>query len=315
MHNALIVNRVLPILILLGLGAWCRRTQFVTDRVIDGLKKVAVNMALPAAMFISFLEIEFEIAYLYVFIVILGACLVLFGLGFLIRRAFKVSHPYFPFLITGFEYGMLGVSLFGSAYGLEKLGYIAVVDLGHEIFIWFIFLAALMVKRDSLETPGQLLKVFFRSPVVLGILAGIGLNVLRAQVLMQDGLVTGGIMTTLRFLSNLTIPLILLAVGYDIKLDMAGVKEALPTVAIRLVLTLPLAFVLSSVVLSGLLKLDPPFIIATVVLMILPPSYLIPLYIPPEKEEERRYVNNTLILSTIISIVLFAVYFVLYPQI
>ena len=52
----------------------------------------------------------------------------------------------------------MGVSLFRSAYGLEKLGYIAVVDLGHEIFIWVIFLAALMVKRDSLETPGQLLE-------------------------------------------------------------------------------------------------------------------------------------------------------------
>ena len=56
------------------------------------------------------------------------------------------------------EWRMMGVSLFRSAYGLEKLGYIAVVDLGHEIFIWFIFLAALMVKRDSLETPGQLLE-------------------------------------------------------------------------------------------------------------------------------------------------------------
>jgi predicted permease len=315
MHSALIVNRVLPILILLGLGVWCRRTQFITDQVIDGLKKLAVNMALPAAMFISFLEVAFEIAYLYVFIAMLAACLVLFGLGFLIRRTFNVSHPYFPFLITGFEYGMLGVSLFGSAYGLEKLGYIAVVDLGHEIFIWFIFLAALMVKRDSLETPGQLLKVFFRSPVVLGILSGIGLNVLGAQALMQEGLVTGGIMATLRFLSNLTVPLILLAVGYDIKLDMAGVKEALPTVAIRLGLILPLIFVLSSIVFGGMLKLAQPFIIATVVLMILPPSFLIPLYIPPEMEEERRYVNNTLILSTVISIVMFAVYFVLNPQI
>ena len=52
----------------------------------------------------------------------------------------KLDILIFHILITGFEYGMLAISLFGAAYGLDKIGYIAIVDLGHEIFIWFVFL-------------------------------------------------------------------------------------------------------------------------------------------------------------------------------
>ena len=70
-----------------------------------------------------------------------------------LRRRLNVPHPYFPFLMTGFEYGMLGVSLFGSAYGLENIGYIAVADLGHELFIWFVFLALLLMTREG--TPAR----------------------------------------------------------------------------------------------------------------------------------------------------------------
>jgi hypothetical protein len=69
--------------------------------------------------------------------------------------------------MTGFESGMLGISLFGSAYGLSQVGYFAVVDLGHELFIWFFFLALLLAKRDGIRSPGRLFGAFIRSPVII----------------------------------------------------------------------------------------------------------------------------------------------------
>ena len=43
--------------------------------------------------------------------------------------------------------------MFASAYGLQNIGYIAVIDLGHEIFIWFVFLALLLILPPPFIVP------------------------------------------------------------------------------------------------------------------------------------------------------------------
>jgi hypothetical protein len=47
--------------------------------------------------------------------------------------------------------------------------------------------------------------------------------------------------------------------------------------------------------------------------MMMPPPFIIPLFMRKDDTNERRYVNNTLALYTLISIVIFAIYFVLNP--
>jgi predicted permease len=249
-----------------------------------------------------------------VFVLVFVLCVALYGLGRVLQRERDIQREYFPFLMTGFEYGMLGVSLFGSAYGLENIGYIAVVDLGHEIFIWFVFLALLLMKRDGLQDAQQLLSAFLKSPVIIGIVAGIVLNIAGAQTFLYEQPVTGGIMAALEFLSHLTIPLILIIVGYGIKLDRYGINEAALVIAVRLVILIPLALILNRVVIRGLLDLERPFEIALFTLLILPPPFIIPLYMRPGAGEERRYINTVLTLYTVVSIVIYAVYFIFNPH-
>jgi len=215
--------------------------------------------------------------------------------------------------MTGFEYGMLGISLFGSVYGLENIGYIAVVDLGHEIFIWFVFLALLLKEREGIQSSGQLVKTFFRSPVVIGILLGIVLNVVRVQQFLYDFPITAGVMTTLQYLANLTIPLILIIIGYGIKFDRYGVREASTVIVTRLAILIPLALIVNIFLVRGLLQLGKPFEIALFTLFILPPPFIIPLYIRPDLTDEKRYVNNVLTIYTVVSIGIFTVYLVLNP--
>jgi len=305
------INRVLPILILIALGHWIRRRNFLAETTVEDLKKIAVNLALPAVLFTSFLQIELKSAYLVIFGVVFALCLALFWLGRFLKRQLHVQHTYFPFLITGFEYGMLGVSLFGSAYGLENIGYIAVVDLGHEIFIWFVFLALLLMKRDNLRDPGQLVQAFFKSPVIVAILAGIILNLAGVQEALDRLPVTGALMSTLQFLGNLTIPLILIIVGYGIKLDRQGVRDALGVILIRLVILIPLALVLNVFLIRNLLHLERPFEDALFTLFILPPPFIVPLYARPEMIEEKRYINNVLTVYTVVSVAIYTVYLII----
>ncbi len=302
-----VFSRLVPVLLLLALGYWLRRRHFVTETTIEQLKKLVVNLTLPAVLFNTFLKMELQLAYLAVFGLMFLLCMALLGLGHLLKPHLGADHPYFPFLLTGFEYGMLGVGLFGTAYGLDQLGYIAVVDLGHELFIWFVFLGFLLVKRDGIREPRRLLRAFATSPVILGILAGLVFNVTGAHRWLTDFFLTAALLATLEQLGSITGPLVLLVIGYGIALDRKGVRAAWPIVAIRLGLLIPLALLLNAVVLDGLLNLAPPFQAALFTLLILPPPFIIPLYMP-DLPDERRYVNNVLTLHTVVSIAVFTLY-------
>lgn len=308
-----IINQVLPILLLVILGYILRRRNFISENSINDIKKLVVNLALPAVLFLSFLQVDLEIKFLFFIVLTFSLCVILYWLGKLLAPRFGGGHEYFPFLMTGFEYGMLGISLYGSAYGLDKIGYIAIVDLGQELFIWFIFLALLLKKRDGIQNNRVLLASFLKSPVIIAILGGILVNLLGLADLLYRLPLTGGVMTALEYLGNLTVPLILLIVGYGIQFDRSGMGEAISVTGLRLVLLLPLAIILSAFVVQQLLGLNEYFQAAIFTLLILPPPFIIPLYMRPESSSEKRYVNNVLTIYTIFTILLFSTYFLLNP--
>lgn len=309
-----IINRVLPILLLLSLGYWIRSRKFLNPATIEDLRKFVVNITLPAVLFISFLAIELKSAYFVIFGFTFLLCILLFFYGKWIKNRLQINHEYFPFLTTGFEYGMLGISLFGSAYGLSKIGYIAIVDLGHEIFIWFVFLPMLLMKRDGSQSLVGIARSFLTSPVVMAILASLILNVLGMGSLLYEMPVTGAFMTTLEFLATLTIPLILVIVGYGIQFDRRGLRDSLQIVVLRFSLLIPLAYVVNIFLIRELLQLDAFFEAAIFTLLILPPPFIVPLYARKELEvTEKQYINNVLMVHTVISIAVYIVYFALNP--
>lgn len=52
--------RAIPRRVMLGLGKLCRARQLLTCEGVNALKKVAVNIALPAVMFSAFADAEEE---------------------------------------------------------------------------------------------------------------------------------------------------------------------------------------------------------------------------------------------------------------
>lgn len=311
-----ILNQVLPILILISLGYWTRYQNFLGETTVEELRKIVVTLALPAVLFISFLNVELKSAYFVIFGFTFSLCILLFLLGTFIKRQLNIQYAYFPYLTTGFEYGMLGISLFGAAYGIDRIGYIAVADLGHEIFIWFVFLPLLLIKRDGVQNVKEVAKSFLSAPVVIAILAGILFNILGMQALLYQWPITGALMTVFEFLGNLTVPLILIIVGYGIKINRAGWGDTLLIPIIRLGILIPLALILNIYVIRGLLQLAPLFETALFTLLILPPPFIIPLYTGSNLGiAEKQYINNVLTIHTIISVVVFIIYFVINPLI
>ena len=81
----------------------------------------------------------------------------------------------------------------------------------------------------------------------------------------------------------------------------------------RLVVLLPLALFMSLVVVRGRLGLDPAFEAAIFTFLVLPPPYIVPLFMRKDQVDDRVYANNVLSVYTVISLAIFIVYFALNP--
>ncbi|MCE1236676.1 MAG: hypothetical protein LWW93_09995 [Hyphomicrobiales bacterium] len=305
-----LLPRILPIFLLLALGWGLRVGRLVDEATGDALKLLVVRIVLPAVLFLSFVDLDLRREYLLVVALVFAICLVGLFLGPLLLRLGGVERPWARFLMTGYEYGMLGIGLFAGAFGLAAVPTIAVVALGHELFIWFVFFGLLLASREEKPSLGATLARFAKNPVILAIAAGVGLDLLGVHAADLDRIPgLDAVMATLRMLAPLTAPLILIVVGHGFHLEKGAFGEVAKVVALRLALQLPLAGVAAWGVLGWGLGLEPRFSVALFTLMILPPPFIVPLFMPqgPATADERRFVHRVLTAHTAVSLAIFAV--------
>ena len=310
----LIFNRIAPIILLLLIGKLLNKRAFLTPETINEMKKLVVNLALPAILFMSFLTMEIETAYFWFIPLLILIGITLYLIGLLLHKRLSVTNEYFPFLITGFEYGMIGVSLFSAAYGINQLGKIAIIDFGQELFVWFIYMALLTKKREGSTDLKGLIKMFITSPVILSIISGITLNLLGVPELLSQAIFLQGIISTIELVGSLTVPLILIVVGFGIQLDRNEFAYSLRVILIRLGILIPLALLVNRFLISGWLGLDSGFRAAFFTLMILPPPFILTLFMDQRLTEERHRIDNTLTLHTLASIAIFIIYYAFNPM-
>jgi len=312
-----VVNQALPIFLLIGVGMLLRRIGLLPGAAIDALKMLVVRLVLPAVLFPSFMDMELRPDFAWVFVLVFAVCVGGWFAGRIVVRALGIRRRYAPFLMTGYEYGMLGISLFAGAYGLQAVGVIAVVALGHEIFIWFVFFTLLMIERDGRAGVVDTARGFLTNPVIVAILGGIALNLFGVHTGDLNPLpVVGAFMKTLAFLAPLTVPLILIIVGHGMVFEREGLGEALRLTAARLVLQGAVAFVAAVGVLGGLLGLDARYQLALVTLMILPPPFIVPLFMAdtPDTVDERAFTHKVLTIHTAASLIVFTGLLVAFPS-
>jgi hypothetical protein len=100
----------------------------------------------------------------------------------------------------------------------------------------------------------------------------------------------------------LTMPLICFVIGADIELDRKNVAFALRLVVGRIVTLGLLAFVVGYLFAVRLLGLPPIYGFAVLVLFMLPPPFVIPVFMPKGDEAEGKRIATTLSLHSLASI-------------
>jgi hypothetical protein len=209
------------------------------------------------------------------------------------------SKAYSGGYFTGFEFGMIGVGLFGAIWGMDKLPVIMLVGFGHELFIWFVYVPLISVKGKGHFDFIHTIKEFIKTPTIMGIILGIIFNVLGIYEGFGETLIGSSIYTTLNFLAPLTSPLILMVIGYSMTFKHLDWKEAGIYIVSRWLVVLGLGVPLLYVILAIIPEIDPLFVQAFFAFILLPAPYILPLFIKEEKEAA--FFSQLLVYSTLTS--------------
>ncbi len=304
---AAVLTKLLPILLLMLTGYVFRHTGFVTEQVMEGLKKLAVNFTLPVVIFLSLLEPELQAAYLPLVLSVFLISCVLLVVGRLIIRCLGWQNKYAGLLFTGYENGMLGYGTFAAVFGQELIYPIVILDIGQTLFFALIFTTYMRslnreLNEITLKSAG---KACLTNPYLLVSVAAILMNVAGLSGAVHAQPIEQGILEALQMLGGLTTPLMCLAIGYGIRLRKRYLPKALIVVALRLLLLGGIALLFNFFIVRNLLGSDSLFTPAVYTMFLLPPFFVGALLIRPDETESREFALSVISLHTIASMVLF----------
>ncbi len=299
-----VISTALPVFVALGMGMFCRSSGFLNRGSVDTLKKVVINLTLPFALFASFATASYSLSAVILPAVIFTACCAMLALGFLWVKVSKSGSKTAPFVASGFEAGMLGFSLFALLFPDKSIATFAMITLGQEIFVFTVYKMLLTGK----SSPKAILNDILTSPTLIAVILGLVVGASGLYDLLRGWGISRVIESVTGFISAPTATIILLAVGYDLVFKEINWKKTGGLVAMRLVIAggmLGLLTLLNRTVLGGMM-----FEGALVVLFILPPPYIIPIF--SKEEAEQVHISSALSVLTLITMLLFALCSVLY---
>ncbi len=296
-----VLEMVLPVVIMILLGYLCRTKGLVSREGLGGIKSVISNITLPVVLFQAFYTTEYSLKSLLCFAVIFLSCCLALGSGHLLNR-FVPDSRLMPYLLSGFEVGMLGYALYGLLAGTDKISYMASVDLGQVIFVYTIYLTLLKHAAGQKTDLKGILLSMVKNPAFQGVAAGILVGVTGLGRLIAGSFVGGIFHETIEMITLPTSGMILIIVGYELSLQKEVIVPVCKTIAFR-ILVMSILLAISAFVLFHILPFDKNLFMAMVLLFSLPAPFIIPLY--ADVDSEGIYISTTLSMHTLVTILIF----------
>ena len=298
-----VLETALPVFIMLAMGMVFRQKNFISREGVDTLKKVVVNLTLPFALFSAFATAEYNLSAVVIPGVMYVALGIMLAIGYLVAKVQPSASKLAPFVSACFEAGMLGLPLFALLFPNENLSHFAILMLGHDLFVFTLY-KTLLVGKTS---PKTIVKDMLTSPTLIGVLLGLAVGATGLYGLLHKWGVGGILDGVTGFVSAPTAAIILLCMGYDFVPSQIPWKKTAKRIAIRLVIAAALLgalIFLNRAVLGNMI-----FEGALIILFILPPPFIIPVF--TDEPAERSEISATLSAMTLLTMLLFAVVSVL----
>lgn len=286
---------ILPVFFTIGIGMLCRKIRLLSPEGIQALRKVAVNITLPAVSLAAFAEAKYSFETFVILVWFFLCCLALLVMGFAASKLLHIPVKSAPFLCTCFEGGMIGFSLYPLLYG--SLTPFAIVDMGPILFLFTIY-------KVMLARPKSI-KAFLHEIVTSPSLWALAVGVILGMTGMYNGMKTIGIQPLfdrlLDFIAGSTSFLVLLTIGYDLDFGHIEWRKTATIVGVRVVLCgimLLITLAANRWLLGGMIVTN-----AAIMLFAMPAPFVITVF--ANDPEEKNVLSSTLSLMTLITIIVF----------
>lgn len=292
------IQTALPVFLALALGMLCRKRAFLSRDGVDTLKKVVINITLPAVVLQAFASAKYSPSTIVLPVLVFVLCCLALVMGKVLAKLLRIPGRLAPFVATGFEAGMLGYALFALLFPQVSSAEFAILDLGQTLFVFTLFKILLSGKTDW-KAIGRDMAT---TPILWAVLAGVLLGTTGLYEAMSAWGIRGIFDSTAEFVAAPTGMIILLTVGYDLVLKEIPWKKTATVIALRLivmVVILGIMILLNRTVLGGVM-----FEGAALLLCILPPPYVIPVF--GDEPAERVQIASALSALTLVTVILFA---------
>lgn len=294
-----VLETALPVFCALAIGMLCRSRGLLSRDGVDTLKNVVINFTLPFVLINAFATAEYSVAAVLLPLTVFAICCIALVLGFAIIKVSGMKSRLAPFLASGFEAGMLGYALFQLLFPGMSISQFALLDIGQTLFVFTLFKILLSGKKDMKAIGRDMLT----SPILWAVFVGVVIGATGLYDAMGKWGVSGILDSVTSFLSAPTGMIILLAVGYDLVLKEIPWRKTAGLVLMRLAVMavcLGILVLLNRTVLAGMM-----FEGAALLMVILPPPYVIPVF--SDEPSERTQISSALSAMTLVTMLLFAV--------
>lgn len=133
-------NEVIALCLMMAIGIYGRKKNFIDDRVEDGLNSILVNMILPMSIINSFyMKYDSTIIENCKKLIIFSLIIHTAGLvlsKFVFYKAGKKKQPVLRFMITFSNCAFMGFPILGSVYGDMGIFYASIYNTVFHIFVW-----------------------------------------------------------------------------------------------------------------------------------------------------------------------------------
>ena len=299
-----VLQIILPVIIMLALGMLCRRKQLISEEGVGNIKRLLVNICIPAVVFKTFYSTRFSPRSFVLVVILFAVTVAALRIGGVLNGRLRINEDYFPYLCTSIEGGMMGFALFILLFGQNELYHLALLDLGNALVLFPVLVTRLRLRQAGEKTSRADVARSLVTPINVAIALGILISVTGL-----GGVVTGSsfgmvLDAVLSFVGGPVSALILLVVGYGLSFERVRWNRTLRTIAARVVI-MGIFGTAVFLIAWALFPQDIIYRYGVIMAFVLPPSYMYSMFTRDESEEA--YVGAVLALYTVITIIGFII--------
>jgi len=304
------VPSIVQIFIFLILGYIVKRKGILSHSEISVVKKLVIDFSLPALLFLSFARIEFSLHLIPVTVSIIALCIGLAAVGKAFSLLLGDGYRLLPVFNTTMNFGLLGIMLYQAMFGLDKLEHYSIFGIGHELFMWFLFFpfVGILFQGRKIQLT-EVLRLMLRTPIMWGIIAGCIVGFSGIYQDLASNVVTFSLLFSLEVLSEITMPLLLLFIGYSVEFIPRHLKSSMVYITVRIASFFIFGYLLKVSIIDRFVAESMHYDAAYFLLMLLPPVYVLPLILEDYVDhDELVKLNNAVVLHSLITIAGFIIY-------